>query len=258
MLTGERRKGILEFVTREGRAEVMELAEYFGVSTMTIRRDLNFLNAKRLLERERGGALANEGLVKEIPYRVKVASNVTIKQNIAKEAVKLVQEGDAIILDAGSTTLEIAIQLKICKKSIAVVTNDLNIALELADAPHINVITTGGQVQPKTYCLLGAESINFLKQVSANVVFLGGGAIDSSGIYTPTLEKAHLKRAMINNGAKVVLVADHTKFGCRAFAKICDFDDVDVIISDNALDPAIVSQIVNKEIELVLCKTEIE
>jgi DeoR/GlpR family transcriptional regulator of sugar metabolism len=256
MLTEERRKGILDFVTKEGRAEVAELAEHFQVSTMTIRRDLNALNSKGLLERARGGALANESLVNEIPYKVKATSNVEIKKSIAQEAVRLVRDGDSLILDAGSTTLEIAKQLKLARKDITVLTNDLNIALELADEPNLRVITTGGRVQPGTYSLFGEEALDFITSVSVNTVFLGGGAIDTtSGVYTPTLEKAYIKRAMISSAAKIVLVADHTKFGCRAFAKVCDFNEVDVVISDKELDPISIQQIEKMGIELKLCKT---
>ncbi|NLI91122.1 MAG: DeoR/GlpR transcriptional regulator [Peptococcaceae bacterium] len=256
MLTEERRKGILDFVTKEGRAEVAELAEHFQVSTMTIRRDLNALNSKGLLERARGGALANESLVNEIPYKVKATSNVDIKKSIAQEAVSFVKDGDSVILDAGSTTLQIAKQLKLIKKDITVVTNDLNIALELADDPNVKVITTGGRVQPGTYSLYGEDAVTFITSVSVNIVFLGGSAIDTtSGVYTPTLEKAHLKRAMINSAAKIILAADHTKFGNRAFAKVCDFDEVDVVISDNKLDSISIQQIEKMGISLKLCKT---
>ncbi len=254
MLTLERRKKILQWIKQNGRAEVGELAATFGVSPMTIRRDLRHLEEEGHLLRARGGALAKDSFIDEIPYRSKVSSNIELKRLIAQEACSLIKDGDSVILDAGSTTLEIAKCLKKTGKNLTVVTNDLNIALELADTANINVFTTGGKVQPGLYCLLGEEAINFIKSVNVNIAFLGAAAIDSDlELYTPTLEKAHLKRTMITSAAKSVVVADHTKFGHRAFAKVCSLDSVDALITDDGISEELKTKVEDLKIEVILC-----
>ncbi|SMB89696.1 transcriptional regulator, DeoR family [Thermanaeromonas toyohensis ToBE] len=256
MLTLERRQKILQWILREGRAEVAELASAFGVSTMTIRRDLKALENEGLLARSRGGALSRNGLIGEIPYRSKVTSHLELKRGIAKVAAGLVENNSTVILDAGSTTLEVARCLKKSKENLTIVTNDLNIAIELADVPGFKVLTTGGEVQPGVYCLLGEEALAFLRSISVNIAFLGAGAVDLAGLYTPTLDKVHLKRAMVASAAKAVLVADHTKFGRKAFAKVCELKVVDLIITDNQLAPQIVAEMERQGINLILAEPD--
>jgi len=256
MLTLERRQKILQWILKEGRAEVGELASAFGVSTMTIRRDLKALEEEGLLTRSRGGALPKNGLIGEIPYRSKATSHLELKKGIAKVAADLVENNDTVILDAGSTTLEVARCLKRSKENLTIVTNDLNIAMELADVPGFKVLTTGGEVQPGVYCLLGEEALSFLRSITVNIAFLGAGAVDLGGLYTPTLDKVHLKRAMIGSAGKAVLVADHTKFGRKAFAKVCELKAVDLIITDNGLDPQMVAEMKRLGISLILAEPE--
>ncbi|MCG0277972.1 MAG: DeoR/GlpR family DNA-binding transcription regulator [Thermanaeromonas sp.] len=256
MLTLERRQKILQWVLREGRAEVGELASAFGVSTMTIRRDLKALEDEGLLTRSRGGALPKNGLIGEIPYRSKATSHLELKKGIAKVAADLVENNDTVILDAGSTTLEVARCLKRSKENLTIVTNDLNIAMELADVPGFKVLTTGGEVQPGVYCLLGEEALSFLRSITVNIAFLGAGAVDLTGLYTPTLDKVYLKRAMIGSAGKVVLVADHTKFGRKAFAKVCELKAMDFIITDNGLAPQVVAEIERLGVNLILAEPE--
>lgn len=259
MLTLERRQKILQWIIREGRAEVSELASAFGVSAMTIRRDLRALENEGLLARARGGALPKNGFIREVPYQSKAASHLELKRSIASVAASMVENGDSVILDAGSTTLEIARCLKKSKDNLTVVTTDLNIALELADAPGFKVLTTGGQVQPGVYCLLGEEAVSFLRSISVNIAFLGAGAIDvAEGLYTPTLEKAPLKRAMIASATKAVLVADHNKFGHRAFAKVCGLEVIDVIVTDEYIKSDIVAEMERRGIRVVLARAKEE
>lgn len=258
MFIDERRKMILKCIADEGRVEVNELAETFGVSVMTIRRDLKQLEQKGFLTRTWGGAIASEDFIDEIPYKQKAMANTELKQSIAKIAVKLVNENDSVILDAGSTTLEIAKILKSERKYLTVVTNDLKIALELADTPHIKVYTTGGYVQSGVYCLMGDEALSFLRSINSNIAFIGAGAIDvDAGVYTPTMEKAHLKRAMIQNTATAVLVADHTKFGRQAFAKVCEIEQFDVIITNECISNEIISQIEDRGVKTIMASTPI-
>lgn len=256
MLTLERRQKILQWILREGRAEVAELASAFGVSAMTIRRDLKALEDEGFLARSRGGALPRGGLIGEIPYRSKATTHLELKRGIARLAAELVEDNSTVILDAGSTTLEVARCLKRSKQGLTVVTNDLNIAMELADVPGFKVLITGGEVQPGVYCLLGEEAVGFLRAISVNIAFLGAGAVDLTGLYTPTLDKVHLKKAMIASAAQAVLVADHTKFGKKAFAKVCDLKALDCIISDDRLPSQMVTEMKRRGVNLILAKPD--
>lgn len=258
MFIDERRNMILKCIASEGRAEVNKLAETFGVSVMTIRRDLKELEQKGFITRTWGGAIASESFIDEIPYKQKAVTNIELKESIARMAAKLINKNDSVILDAGSTTLEIAKILRVESKSLTIVTNDLNIALELADVPQIKVYTTGGYVQSMVYCLIGDEALNFINSINSNIAFIGAGAIDlDTRVYTPTMEKAHLKRAMIQNTANAVLVADYTKFGHRAFAKVCEIEQFDMVITNEGIPDEIVDQIENKGIKAIMAPTPI-
>lgn len=235
MLAAERRRGIADHVRRHGRAEVAELSGLFGVSRMTVRRDLTVLATSGLLARSWGGALVpEESLSTEMPYALKRRDNDEVKRRIGQHAAALVRDGEVVILDGGSTTFHVATHLR-GKRGLTVVTNDLKIGIEVASLPGITLVTTGGILQEGGFSLLGPQAEEFLAGIHANRAFLGADAVDPRrGASTRTLLEVAVKRAMIAAATEAILVADHTKFDRQAFAQFCRIDQLAMVITDHA------------------------
>lgn len=230
-------------VQERGKVEVAELAAAFGVSAMTIRRDLAELAARGLIDRTYGGAVIQRPTAVEPTYNEKVRLHAEEKDRIGRAAAELVTDGDTLILDAGSTTLAVARHLK-GKRDLTVVTNDLLIACELVPVHGIRVILAGGICRPDFFCTVGLPCEELLRQISANKLFLGADAVDAErGVTNATWEEVPVKRLMMQAAQQVVLVADHSKFGWAALALVARLDEIDQIITDSGLADDVAEQV---------------
>jgi len=226
----ERHRQILTILEEDGRATVEALSQQLGVSAATVRRDLSELEKQGLLRRTHGGVLALSGTAFEPSLGEKSGEQMEEKRRIATAAASLVRDGETIILDAGTTTLEIA-RVLTSRRDITVVTNSLPIAAELAATEGVHVILTGGDLRKNTMALVGPATEAFLKKITADRVFLGtNGVSPERGLSTPNLLEAATKRAMLGAATEVVVVADHTKLGRVAFAHVADLSEVDRIV----------------------------
>jgi DeoR/GlpR family transcriptional regulator of sugar metabolism len=237
VLAAIRRERILDYMRASGSVAVKELAKELRVSEMTVRRDLEAMESNGLLVRTRGGALARGGLTAEVPYQFKRTQNTQQKRRIAAAAVSLVSPGQTIVLDSGSTTLEVARILKHTGKEFTVVTNDVKILMELATCKAITTISTGGVLEVEFFTLLGYPAEAFLRGIAADFAFVGTSAVDiEMGVTTPTMEKVPIKQAMLRTSPHKVLLADATKFGVRSRFQVCPLRELDSIITDQSLD----------------------
>lgn len=247
-----RRDEILTWLQRDGQVKVADLVERFGVSEMTIRRDLEQMAGEGLLVRTYGGAMLSAGLTREQPYAAKAVEHIDEKQRIADQAASLVRNGDVILLDAGSTTAAVARALK-GHRDLTVVTVDLKIALFLCDAPGVRVLVTGGTAQTEGYNLYGALAEQTLRSLTVDLAFLGSSSVDiEQGLTTPTLEKVPLKQAMLRAARRSVLVTDSDKFGLRSSFQICPLTTLHHIITDKALSADLARAIRKEGISLDL------
>ncbi|SDN04251.1 transcriptional regulator, DeoR family [Psychrobacillus sp. OK028] len=229
-----RKKRILEELARKGKIEIIDLVNLLDVSAMTIRRDLDELENQKKLIRTHGGAAIPEAIIAEQSYLQKISEAHPQKVEIAEIAVKLVKDGMKVFLDSGTTNFEIAKRLK-GKENLTIVTNDIKIAAELMDS-KVEVIMLGGKIQNGVGAVFGTYAENMLKEIHVDILFLGAHAVHSTlGITSATLEKASIKREMINSSEAVYLVVDALKFGKKAFAKIASIDSVTAIITDQTL-----------------------
>lgn len=252
MLQAERRNYIIEVLNRDGRVVIENLAKELNVSEMTIRRDLQVLQEHKLITRTHGGAVIHDLLAEEIPYSKKAEQNMDEKRRIGMYASSLVEEGDVIILDAGTTNMEIAKGI-IGIRNLKVITNDLMIAAFLSKYESIEVYCTGGIVQKDTAACLGNHAIELLRNINADIAFLGASSVDiEKGLTTPTVEKAELKKQLTKSAKKIILAADSLKFGKVAFVNICPLTRFDLIITGNSIDKEIEQGIRDLEIELEL------
>jgi DeoR family transcriptional regulator of aga operon len=234
MNTINRRVKILEVLNSEGQVTVSELSKKFNVSEVTIRNDLSHLAGKELLIKTRGGGLKAQRVGIDQHLNDKAKINSKEKQAIGKKAAELINENDTIIIDSGTTTIEIAKNLSRIK-NLTVITNALNIASQLIQ-DEIKVIVLGGILRTASLSLTGPIGENSIKNFYCDKCFLGVDGIDSqSGIYTPNLEEAHLNRMMINASKEVIIVTDSNKFKRKSFAHIAPITKVNMIVTDSKI-----------------------
>jgi DeoR family transcriptional regulator of aga operon len=238
----ERLSAVLEALSEGGSVEVAELAARLGVSPATVRRDLQHLERQRLLMRTHGGAVAH-GVLYELPLRYKGARHHEEKRRIAAAAAELVDEGVAIGLTGGTTTTEVARAL-VGRERLTIVTNALNIASELAVRPNLKLVVTGGVARAESYELVGPLAEQCLGGLNLDFVFLGvDGIAPVPGLTTHHEIEAHTNRALIERARRTVVVADSSKIGRVAFARICGLDAVHDLITDAAADTAVIREI---------------
>jgi DeoR/GlpR family transcriptional regulator of sugar metabolism len=233
MLTEERHAAILNELHLKGFIQVSALAQQLGVNPITIRRDLLSLEEQGRCVRTRGGAIqVGEGALPELPYEIKARQHVEEKLRIARAAMKVVDDGDIIILDSGSTMYKFAEQL-VTLRRLTVVTNDIKIAGLLAVNPSITLICTGGTARANVYTLLGSQTEQFLRAVRVKKTFLAADAIHTDGtISNVNMEEIAVKQAMITAAGEVILLADSSKFLKTGFANVCDLKKIDLVITD--------------------------
>ncbi len=237
MLIDERRQHVLDKIKREGRVLVGELSDELGISRITIRKDLEFLQAQGLIQRSHGGAIAAQsGTLFDPSLLEKQKLHPKEKERIANAAVKLVEEGQCVILDSGTTTTAIARALRKFRH-LTIITNAVNIAAELTNT-DFEVILTGGTLRKNSFSLVGPLAEEFLKEIHADVLFLGVDGFDPEiGLTTPNILESRVNRAMVNAAKTVVAVCDSTKFGKHSLALIVPSQKIGVVITDENLSP---------------------
>lgn len=234
MRTGQRQREILRQLYVTGYVGAKELAATLSVDSSTIRRDLDALARAGRLERTHGGARALAGAV-DVPYAIKQREHLAAKQAIAAAACALVREGDSVLLDSGSTTYQLAIELR-SRRDLTIVTNDLLIGHAVADYPGVRLLVTGGEMLNSTYTLFGDRAVAFVEALRVDWTFLGVDAIEiSTGITNTNTLEIPLKRMMLAVARTRVALADSSKFGQRALVRVADVTELDRIITDDGL-----------------------
>ena len=232
LLNEERRREILSVLDRDGRVLVKDLARHFRISQITIRKDLEFLDGQGVIQRTHGGALpVQAGALLDPTLREKGKLHRKAKTQIARAAVSLVEEGQSVLLDSGTTTTAIARALKDMSR-LTVITNAINIAAELAGT-HIDVILTGGTLRNNSFSLVGPLAERTLRQLSADILFLGVDGFDTkAGLFTPNLLESEVNRVMVEIARRTIAVCDSSKFGRRSLCNIMPVNAVDEVITD--------------------------
>jgi DeoR family transcriptional regulator of aga operon len=252
MLLEERRQHILSIIRQEGRVLVSEVSEALDISRITIRKDLDELEHKGLVQRTHGGALApQKGALLDPSLEEKQHQQLKEKRRIAEAAITLVKEEQCVLLDSGSTTTAIARALRAFSR-LTVVTNAVNIAAELTDT-NFEVILTGGSLRRNSFSLVGPLAEDVLHEIHADILFLGVDGFDSKiGLSTPNFLESRVNRAMIQSSRKVVAVCDSTKFGRRSLAIIAPPSAVHTLITDSLLPKEEEEALRSAGIELIL------
>lgn len=228
---------LLDLLTMAGSGNVEELADQLDVSHATIRRDLHVLaQAGHVLRTHGGAVLPHASAAFEPLHQEKRSVRANAKAAIARVAARVVQDGDVVVLDSGSTTLALAVELR-PKRELTVITSDLKVALDLATMSAHEVIVTGGRVRAQLFSLIGPLAEAGLRQLHADHAFLGADAIDlERGVTNANIDEAAVKRRALASCRRATLLADHSKFDRVSLAHVCPLGDFDSIITDDGID----------------------
>ncbi len=236
----QRWNALLDQMAADGQLTVAEAAQALGVSQATIRRDMDQLARQQLVTRTRGGAIAGQ-VSYDLPLRYKTARHAAEKQRIGRAAAALVEPGAAVALNGGTTTSEVARALATRPDlaegtgaaAVTVVTNAMNIANELAVRPHVKIVVTGGVTRGQSYELIGPFATLVLAELTLDWAILGADALDArAGAAAHHEGEASINHLMATRAEQVMIVADHSKLGQHAFARMCAVDEIDVIVTD--------------------------
>jgi DeoR/GlpR family transcriptional regulator of sugar metabolism len=247
MLAAQRRELILEEVRTGHGAGVVALAQRFDVSEMTVRRDLAQLAREGRLKRVRGGAMTDRG---EPPFARIAVEGLDEKNRIGRAAAGLLAEGQTLMVDIGTTTLALARHLH--GRRLTVITSNLAVVEELLPEPEIELVVLGGIVRRNYRSLVGVLAEDALRQLSADVAFIGASGIRQDlSVMDSTIVEVPIKRAMIANAERTVLLADARKFEMRGSVRVCGPDDLDAVVTDAAADDPAVQGLVEAGVEVV-------
>jgi DeoR family transcriptional regulator of aga operon len=251
--TVQRRTAILEKLNIHGKVDVSALSEEMSVSEVTIRNDLTQLEMKNLLVRVQGGAIKPRLTAMDFHLSEKQKQNYQEKKAIGKKAAELIAEGDTIIIDSGTTTMEITKHIP-ALKNLTVITNALNIASSLVqNHKNLHIIMPGGFLRENSMSMVGTPAEESLRHYFCDKVFLGVDGFDTRhGLSTPNVEEAHLNRVMIDVARQVVVVADSSKFQRKSFAFIAPVSVVHTVITDSGIAAEDLKRLQEAGIEVII------
>lgn len=250
MLALERRNIIIERLNNDGKIIVTPLAAEFNVTEETIRRDIEKLEREGLATKTYGGAISTSQKNRDLPFVIRKQSNVNLKQKIAQKVAEMIHDGDQIMLDASTTSIYVARQIKKLN-NITLITNSLEILLELADKTGWTILSTGGSLREGAYSLSGSSAEKMIRDHHVDLAVCSAKGIDMNMGITESNEKdAEMKKAIFNAANKRILVLDSTKFDKISFIKVCDVRDVDVIVTDKEPSMTWKNEFKNKHVDL--------
>lgn len=250
MFAEERQDIIMEKLNKSNSLKVIELAEELNVSESTVRRDLQDMEQKGMLTRTHGGAVIKSGTSFEPSFEEKETERRAEKVEIGNIAASMIEDGDTIILDSGTTSLEVA--RHITSKNIIVITNSIDIAYELSLKDNIEVVATGGSIRQNTRAMVGHITERALSNFRVDKAFIGANGISvENGITTPNFTEAQTKRAMINVANKVIICADSSKFNKVCFSVICPISAVSAIVTSGDSDENTIKEYKDSGVEIL-------
>jgi DeoR/GlpR family transcriptional regulator of sugar metabolism len=231
MLGMERRQKIIEFIQKDRKVYVSNLSQVFNVTEETIRRDLEKLESENRLTRTYGGAVLNQHTNEDLSFPKRKSTNRELKQKIALKAAELITDGDTIMMDTSSTCLELMEALQ-DKKGLTIITNSIKIPYDFVSS-HFNIISTGGTLRGHSLSLVGPVAHSTLQNYYVDMAVMSCKGLSlEQGIMESNEPENELKKSMIKQARKFILLADHTKFNKTAFIKLSDFINIDSIVTD--------------------------
>ncbi len=252
MLAQERQDYILDVIGKEGSVKVSKLTKIFDVSIETIRRDLEALEKQGFLKRVYGGAILKKNTIDKLNFSNRENEFKEEKKEIAKIAIRYIEEGQSIALNDGTTSIEIARELKKKFNKLTIITNSLVVANELSDVDGFNVILSGGMLNNKEYAFYGDLAERVLSNFVVDKAFIGVSGVSlTRGITDYSMEAVRLYKKLIEISQEVIILADSSKIDNVSLVKITDTDEVNLIITNSNLDSKILDKYLKNGIEIV-------
>jgi DeoR family fructose operon transcriptional repressor len=249
----ERHEAILRILDRLKKVSVQELTRKFGVSEVTIRKDLSFLEEKGKLVRIHGGAMLAEDEGRLRATSIRHSEHTAEKTAIARKARDLIRPGETVFIDAGGICAALARTIR--GMELRVVTNSLNVILELVDAPGISLFSTGGSFRPEACSFTGPGALETIRSVQIDTCFIGTTGFSPDGVFSSqNVIESQLKAAVIRCSRTVVMLADHSKYGGTAFSVFARAEDIDVLVTDSAFAEA--EKVAALGMEVVIAEAE--
>jgi len=252
--TVTRRAKILDELNSKGHVTVSDLSRKYNISEVTIRNDLDHLEKQNMLIRARGGAIKIKffNMRMDPPLSDKQKESLKEKQKIADAALQLIEDGDTIVLDSGTTTTEIAKKLEKFH-NLTIITNALNIASILAEYPDFNIYMPGGLLRKESLSLVGSIASENIKKFYCDKLFLGVDGFDTlQGLSTPNVDEAHLNSIMVGIAKKIIVTADSRKFSRRRFGFIAPISQIHVVITDSGISEEDKGRLENQGVEVII------
>lgn len=251
MLAAERRNEILSELREEGKVIVADLSKKYDVTEETIRRDLEKIEKDGFAQKTYGGAVLKENEKEELPFLVRKRANVAAKKKIAAAVGERIKDGDRIMLDASTTALFVAKEIK-HKKNITIITNSIEILLELSDIKGINVLSTGGALRMGAFSLVGYQAERMVEEFHVDIAVISCQGVDLQKGFTDSNElDAGIKKQMFASASTKIMAVDSAKFGRISFTKILGFSEIDMIATDFLMDDMWESKFKEAEVEII-------
>ena len=255
LIPAQRRERIQEYLSLHKIARTVDLCEMLDASEATVRRDLEWLEQDGFLERTHGGAVLNQRMISEPEYRQRAQHHPEEKRRIGALAASLIEDGDIVFINSGTTTTQVIHQIR-SDSEITVFTNNLNAAIEMGE-PGFHHYLLGGEYQHRSKSMAGRFAMENLKQVYANKAILGVDGISlKHGCTVPTNGEAEVVRQMIERTmGQIIVVADHSKWGVVSNYQIATIDEIDILVTDEALDKSALDALTTHSIDSLIAKT---
>lgn len=232
--TVERRRIILEELEKNNQVKMTDLFRLFNVSKVTLRKDLQYLESKNLLIRSRGGAMLPVKMADDLSVKQRMVLNLKQKKAIASAAAAMIGEGDTIILDSGTTIIQLACLLHKVQ-NLTVITNALDIALKLSEFEHLKIIVPGGIFRKNSFSLVGVFALDNFSMFRADRYFVSADGINEDGVFTSNLEEGQLAKLILSNAKETVLLIDSSKFDRMGIINYSSLEKFHTLITDKNL-----------------------
>ena len=257
MSTVERRRIILDQLQQNKQVNISQLNEQFSVSEVTLRKDLRYLENKSLLIRSRGGAMLPIKVGDDLSVKKRMVLNLSQKKIIATAAISLIKEGDTIILDSGTTLMQLTNHLGKFKK-LTIITNALDIAIKLSEFNNLKIIVPGGIFHKKSCSLVGVSAIENFQMFRADKYFVSADGINNEGIFTSNLEEGQIAKLIMSHAKENIVLVDSSKFDRNGIINFASLSKIHTLITDKNIPPAYLNHFEELGIKVVIAENNIE
>lgn len=251
--TVERRRIILEELQKNKQVDISTLKGQFNVSEVTLRKDLRYLENKNLLIRSRGGAMLSVKVGKDLSVRKRMVLNLDQKKEIARAAQSLIKDGDTIIVDSGTTLMQLVCLLDKVR-NLTIITNALDIAIKLSEYNHLKIIVPGGTFRKKSCSLVGVNAVENFQAFRADKYFVSADGITREGLFTSNLEEGQIAKIIMSNAKENIVLIDSSKYERTGIMNFAPLSKIHTLVTDKQIQPDFVDYLKESGIKLIIAQ----